>query len=499
MKLSIVLATRKRPGMLARTVEETLKHIKLKDSKLLIAVDDDDDGTISLQDVIKDKRVIWSIKPREDSLGEKFNRVIKEAPADVYMVMVDYAPCVTDNFDGLILDAAKVYPDGYAVILNHLANLSFSQLNAVTHKLVEKMGGIYPAIFPYWFVDHWLEDLAKQIARQVFVDVWMDCTRRPGTMDKLEPALWGNVFDWLYLDRRNLARKIINSPDFDETPARKKALLRNHELVEEWSRIINTSLQREAQGDIDPNDERYARIRQRAIDLVQPIIDAHNQEQKTGNDTPTGLHIRNERVEGIGPWLWVAGDVWGWKQPKEEFPALRDLILSNVKDRRSIVQAGGCCGMYPRLWAESFETVTTFEPDPLNFQCLTANCPDPRITKHQAALSSKPFFCSIERTSGDFNVGMHRIGSKPGDIPVKRLDDFKFKHLDALQLDCEGHEPEIIAGAKRTIMRHHPLISIEAPNTKLVEKLKSWGYTEAGRCGSNPDVVFVHNKERRAA
>ncbi len=196
------------------------------------------------------------------------------------MVMVDYAPCVTDGFDELIIEAAQVYPDGYSMIVNHLANQAFSQMNAVTHKLAMKMGGIYPTIFPYWFVDHWFQDIGKQINREVFVDVWMDCTRRPGTMDKLEPALWGNVFDWLYLDRRNLARKIINLPDFDETPARKAALLRNHELVEEWSRIINKSLQGEPPGVVDESNERYMRIRKLAIDLVQPIIDAHNDEQK---------------------------------------------------------------------------------------------------------------------------------------------------------------------------------------------------------------------------
>ncbi len=288
MKLSIVLATRKRPGMLARTIEETLKHIKRKDTRLMIAADDDDDGTLSLQDVITDPRVIWSIKPREDSLGGKYNRVLTEAPADVYMVMVDYGPCVTDGFDNKIIEASRVYPDGYSFILGHIVsavdpaqpfNLSFSQVNAVTHKLALKMGGIYPTIFPFWFVDHWFEDLAKQTQRQVFVDVLIDCSRRPGTMDKVEPAFWGNVFDWLYLDRRALVQRIINSPDFDETPARKAALLRNHPLVEEWSRGINKQLQGD-QGTVDESDERYMRIRQRAIDLVQPIIDKHVKETK---------------------------------------------------------------------------------------------------------------------------------------------------------------------------------------------------------------------------
>lgn len=278
MQLSIVLATRRRPGLLFRTVTETLKHIKHPETKLLICADDDDDGTLSMRDKITDPRVIWSVKPREDSVGAKYNRVLKEAPADVYMVMVDYAPCVTEGFDNKIIEAAQVYPDGYAVILNWLANGSFSQLNAVTHKLAKKMGGIYPEYFPYWFVDHWLEDVAKQIGRQVFVDVFMDCRNKQPTMGLVEPALWGCLFDLLCVERRDLARSIINSKDFDDTPARKAALIRNEPLVRHWSVMINETLKQMDQGKVDEGDERYMRIRKRGIEMIERIQPTIQQE-----------------------------------------------------------------------------------------------------------------------------------------------------------------------------------------------------------------------------
>lgn len=272
MKLSIVLATRKRPGLLSRTVTETLKHIRHPETKLVIVCDDDDDGTLSMRDALNDPRIVWSVEPRPDSLGEKYNRVMRVAPADVYMVMVDYAPCVTDGFDERVIDAAQVYPDGYAVILGHLANLSFSSINGVTHKLAEKMGGIYPEHFPYWFIDHWLEDVAKQIGRQVFVDALIDCSKRPGTMDKREPGFWGVLFDWLHMERRRIAQDIITSPDFDETAARKAALLRNYPLVEEWSVIINSMTRNDPGVEVDANDERYARIRQRANETIKSCV-----------------------------------------------------------------------------------------------------------------------------------------------------------------------------------------------------------------------------------
>ncbi len=279
MKLSISLPTRRRPGILVRTVEQTLKNITHPDTKLVIAVDDDDDGTISMQDSIKDPRVIWSIEPRPDARGAKDNRVMRVAPADVYMVHVDYAPQMTHGFDERVLEAAKVYPDGYAFILGHLANLSFSSINAVTHKLASRMGGIYPENFPYWFVDHWFEDLARKTGRQVYVDALVDCSRKQPTIGLMEPGFWGVVFDWLHIERHRIAKDIINSPDFDETPARKAALIRNFRLSDEWSFIINAGLHHGEQGQVDPNDERYARIKKRGEETIKKCIAAHEKEK----------------------------------------------------------------------------------------------------------------------------------------------------------------------------------------------------------------------------
>ena len=208
---------------------------------------------------------------------------------------------------------------------------------------------------------------------------------------------------------------------------------------------------------------------------------------------PAGLHVRHNKIEGIGPWLWPQTDFWGWRHPKGEFCELRDLILREARPPgpRHIVQAGGCCGMYPRLFAEVFERVTTFEPEPVNFYCLVANCPSERIVKLQAALSDVPRLVSIENPWRSFNVGSGAIGEAPGQIPALRLDDFGFDCLAAIQLDCEGHEAAIIAGALKTIERHRPVIAIETPTRELCATLAEYGYREVGRCGTMPDVVFA--------
>jgi len=244
-------------------------------TRLVIMADEDDYGTLSVKNKLKDSRVTWSIEPRPDALGTKYNRVMKIAPADVYMVMVDYAPCVTENFDNVLLEAAQVYPDGYSIIINHLANLSFSQMNAVTHKLAAKLGGIYPEYFPYWFVDHWLEEMAKRLGRQVYCDIVMDCARRPGTIGKKEPYLWGALFTWLRAERERKAVEIIDSEDFDETPARKVALKRNFALWDQWSFAINYGLKDDPGEEVHDDDERYLRLRNPALKFIEEAVKAN--------------------------------------------------------------------------------------------------------------------------------------------------------------------------------------------------------------------------------
>jgi FkbM family methyltransferase len=207
------------------------------------------------------------------------------------------------------------------------------------------------------------------------------------------------------------------------------------------------------------------------------------------------LAIFHHAVDGVGPWLWPKADDWGFLQPGSVWPMLRDLVLEHTKQRRVIVQAGGCCGIYPRLWSDHFQTVHTFEPEPLNFACLVQNClyqnrDVDRIIMTQAALSDTTGTGTL--ISGpNYNVGAFKIGSGAGQsVRLLRLDDLELAGVDAIQLDCEGHEPQVIAGALETIRRCRPVLAIEGPTPDLIETLKALDYCEAGRC--DVDVVFVN-------
>lgn len=270
--LTIAIPTRARPDRLRWTVERTLAHVAHPNTRMLIAIDDDDGDTLTgIKAWGPDPRVLFSIRPREDTIAAKWNRPLTEAPADVYMQMVDYAAYVTPGFDAKILAAASAFPDGLGVVYDHMANLSFPCCQAVTAKLAAKLGHFYPEHFPYWFVDHWLDDIARMIGRFAHVDIEREVPSKPATMEMREPAFWATVYDALRALRHAAALTIIDSEDFLEPAWRKELLKRNFPLHDERSTIINNIVRRQIPATRFDTDARYQRIRDKAIDTLAAL------------------------------------------------------------------------------------------------------------------------------------------------------------------------------------------------------------------------------------
>lgn len=205
--------------------------------------------------------------------------------------------------------------------------------------------------------------------------------------------------------------------------------------------------------------------------------------------------IRDTEIDGIGPWHWPDGDDGAWQGPMENWPGHAEKFLSLVPEKKVVIQAGGCCGMYPRLLKRHFDRVYTFEPDPVNFYFLTLNTQVEGIHKFNCALGERGRPLNL-RIALRENVGQHEIyrgDPKPGVMFVDgvlsvALDDLVFDRVDYLMLDVEGYEPHVIQGAKRTIEEHRPVISMERPQDEPVAFLKSLGYVEGGH--SAADTFF---------
>jgi FkbM family methyltransferase len=150
--------------------------------------------------------------------------------------------------------------------------------------------------------------------------------------------------------------------------------------------------------------------------------------------------IRKEYIDGLTDWMWPAQDTGLWIGPKDDWETVRPFILGNCDGFHTAVQAGGGCGMYPRLLAQMFERVYTFEPDAYNFYCLANNCKEENIYKYNAALSDKHRTVTLvkpepsNRGTGTISAGSHEIPNS-GVIPALMIDDFEYEKLDLIYLD----------------------------------------------------------------
>ena len=128
------------------------------------------------------------------------------------------------------------------------------------------------------------------------------------------------------------------------------------------------------------------------------------------NEYRDKCHIIEQEVDGIGPWLWPLEDWEGFRWSSEDWVTSKEDWLKHVKHKGVCVQAGGLCGMYPRLLSEHFEVVYTFEPDGLSYYCLVNNCQVDNIIKSQAALGkSSGMVHTLVGPGGPTNRGMNRV------------------------------------------------------------------------------------------
>ena len=288
-KLVISLATRGRPQQLLDTIRRSVANWTHPETMMCVQIDPDDAATVA---IIKDIRAIHpcitvgSSTHRLDTIAAKWNAAHRHK-ADLYLVAADDDPYITPGYDTKLLEAASRFPDGIGMVYGHMANASFSGVVAPTRGFVDRLGHIFPEYFPYWFVDHWTDDIARMIGRISFADVRTDQSKAGKTQELREPAWWATWFDAAYLIRREIADIIIFDRDFQEPQWRKDVLLAGRPLIESRSRWINDNVranarQLEGWSGNQAQDDRYKRIKAKAIEMIPKLLDGMPDEPDPG-------------------------------------------------------------------------------------------------------------------------------------------------------------------------------------------------------------------------
>lgn len=276
MKLVISMATRGRPEQVVDTIKRSIVNWTHPETVMQVQLDHDDPVPLDyLKDAKLGDRVLLNVQQREDTVAAKWNRALSIA-GDVYLCAADDDPYVTHGYDTKLLEAAKRFPDGIGMVYGHLANMTFSGAVAPTAGLCKKMGYIQPEYFPYWFCDHWTDDIARMIGRISVADIRTDQTKAGRTQEMREPSWWATWFDACYLKRRREAFAIVNAADFRGEDWQKDLLRANYSRVEEYSRGVNQSVRADrgiqSLASIDLKNERYLRLKQRAIGMLPELL-----------------------------------------------------------------------------------------------------------------------------------------------------------------------------------------------------------------------------------
>jgi len=180
-------------------------------------------------------------------------------------------------------------------------------------------------------------------------------------------------------------------------------------------------------------------------------------------------------------------------------------IIGRFADKsKDAIDVGVYRGVYSYKLAQNFNLVHSFEPNPLLYPYLNKNLKKiiSNIDLYNLALSdvngetilklplrSKSFFKNnIEELYQLGAASIHPNNKfdnfKEVKVKMKKLDDIKIdKKIGFIKIDVEGHELEVIEGAKNTIINDMPILLIEIekrhtkkPVEKSIAHIKKIGY-----------------------
>ena len=170
------------------------------------------------------------------------------------------------------------------------------------------------------------------------------------------------------------------------------------------------------------------------------------------------------------------------------FALLAALARMNVPSGGTILDVGANIGLsvIALSLAAPSARIIAFEPSPVNLKYLRRNIDAngiKNVTIVEKAVSDNRgelLFHEASSGSGSHVFSSSHIGSGAGTISVEKttIDDSIVdlsSPVSLIKIDVEGHEPNVLAGASRTIVRDSPLIFME---------FNSWCLTAMG--GHNP-------------
>ena len=140
-------------------------------------------------------------------------------------------------------------------------------------------------------------------------------------------------------------------------------------------------------------------------------------------------------------------------------------LFPKLTHTETALDIGANIGNHSSIFANHFDQVFAFEPNPRSALLLRANSLGKQIYVIEKGLSDTHGKLNFELSYG--NIVGSRIVNVDSDttIEVETLDrlskHYDYGNVSFLKIDVEGHEAKVLAGAKQLLNTQHPVIALE--------------------------------------
>lgn len=270
--INVCLASRGRPYLLNRVLHHADVRVEDPDDVVFSVALDEDDPTLMEPPRGLRCRLVWNVAPREDTLGAKYNRAQRLAPdADLFLSMSDDMLLDNKGWDEGCRRAAFYYADkvGVAYCGRHPEHGMPGHILA-TRRWIELAGEFFCELFPYWFLDPWLHEIASMAGRVVIHNSDKFVSRPIGVKHKTrglrEVTFWQHYFTTLRPEREAIADRIIDGlydpADRQVIRAMRPALIKSFESIDAFllDPVMAAQIE-DAYAEDAPADLRYNRVK----------------------------------------------------------------------------------------------------------------------------------------------------------------------------------------------------------------------------------------------
>ncbi len=231
---------------------------------------------------------------------------------------------------------------------------------------------------------------------------------------------------------------------------------------------------------------------------------------------PTNLRrLKDVAVAAVPPRLAMPARYW-YRRALGRLDAELRVATALLRPGSTAINVGANFGIYTYAFVRAGARVEAFEPLPQCRRILAAYA-SPRVRVHNVALSDAsgrlPLHIPVYdgRPEPGHATFRHIVAThQTVDVPVRTLDEFQFRDVSLIKVDVEGHELDVLRGARATLARERPVLVLEIyqeflayPIDRTFATLAEFGYQayfidrgqirSVSPTGVPPDTETVHN------